>query len=99
MAAGPDLPLHTLSRSPKGPVDPPRQIRNTTGGHRATTHEGSPVTVNSVLEGRCGMFLPCSKNWHNLRFLFKQIQQNGVEFSDTLLDPWLMIYYMVTGKN
>jgi len=31
------------------------------------------------------MFLPSSKNWHTLRFFFKQIQQNGVEFSDTLL--------------
>jgi len=31
------------------------------------------------------MFLPCSKNWHTFRFLFKYIQQNGVKFSDTLL--------------
>jgi hypothetical protein len=32
------------------------------------------------------MFLPCSKNWHTFRFFFKHIQQNGVKFSDTLLD-------------
>jgi hypothetical protein len=31
------------------------------------------------------MFLPCSKNWHTPQFLFKQIQHNGVRFSDTLL--------------
>jgi L-malate glycosyltransferase len=31
------------------------------------------------------MFLPCSTNWHTLPFLFKQIQQIGVKFSDTLL--------------
>src|SRR6202163_4508750 len=84
-AAGPDLPLHTRSRSPKGPVGPPRRIRNRKGGHPATTHEDSQVTANSVLEGSCEMFLPCSKNWHTLWLLFKQIQRNRGQFSDTLL--------------
>ena len=87
--AGPLLPLHTRSRSPKGPVGPPRRIRNTTGDHRATTPEGLRATANSALEGRCGMFLPCSKNSHTFRSLFNRIQQNGMEFSDTLLAyPW-----------
>src|ERR1017187_6239938 len=85
-AAGPDLPLHTRSRSPKGPVGPPHRIRNRKGGHPATTHEGSQATANSVLEGRCEMFLPCSENSHTLRFLFNRIQQIGVTFSDTLLE-------------
>jgi hypothetical protein len=55
-AAGPDLPLHTLFRSSKGPVGPPRRIRNTTGGHPATTHEGSRAPANSAPEARCEPF-------------------------------------------
>src|ERR1022692_3889523 len=84
--AGPALPLHTRTRSPNGLTGPPRRIRNRTGRHPPTTHAGLPATANSVQEGRFGMFLPCSKNWHTLPFLFKQIQHNGVQFSDTLLD-------------
>src|ERR1700722_14736383 len=89
MAAGPDLPLHTRSRSPKGPVGPPHRIRNRIGGYPATTHQGSQATANSVLVGRYEMFLPCSKNCHTLWLMFKQVQPNGGQFSDTLL-AWII---------
>src|ERR1039458_7580075 len=55
--AGPALPLHTGTRSLKGPTGPPRRTRNRPGGYPATTHAGSGVGVNPVPEGRFGMFL------------------------------------------
>src|SRR5580765_887252 len=47
-----DLPLHTPTRSPKGPIGPPHLTHSKPSDSPATNHEGLAVTANLVQEGR-----------------------------------------------
>src|SRR5205807_2628966 len=47
-----DLPLHTPTRSRKGPIGPPHPTHSKPNDSPATSHEGLAVTANLVQEGR-----------------------------------------------
>src|SRR6266850_8413326 len=47
-----DLPLHTPTRSPKGPTGPPHPTHSKPDDFPATSHEGLAVTANLVQEGK-----------------------------------------------